>query len=204
MSVLSGRLLAVGALGLAAMVGAAAPAPNPKVALETPQGRIVVEVDTAHAPLTAANFLRYVDAGLYKGAAFYRVVRPDNDRNPATITVIQGGIGDGPSPLPTIPHETTRDTSLRHLDGTLSMARDEPGSASSEFFIVIGDAPALDFGGKRNADGQGFAAFGHVVEGMDVVRRINAGQASGGTAHVKSQVLDTPVAITAMARVGSR
>lgn len=181
--------------------GAAAQPAKPRVALETSEGRILLEIDAAHAPLTAANFLRYVDGGFFKGASFYRVVRPDNDRNPATITVIQGGLGDGPPRLPHIAHETTRATGLRHLAGTISMARDKPGSATSEFFIVTEDAPALDFGGARNADGQGFAAFGRVVQGMEVVRRINAGQASRGDAYVKGQMLDRPVAITAVTRV---
>ena len=192
-------LLALAACALP--LGVMAQPANPRVALDTPQGRIVLEIDAVHTPVTAANFLAYVDGGLFKGASFYRVVRPDNDRNPATITVIQGGLGDGPPRLPPIAHETTKATGLKHLAGTISMARDKPGSATSEFFIVGADAPALDFGGARNADGQGFAAFGRVVQGMDVVRRINAGQASGGDAYVKGQMLDKPVPITAATRV---
>jgi peptidyl-prolyl cis-trans isomerase A (cyclophilin A) len=183
-------------------IGAAqAQTTNPRVALETPEGRIVLEIEAAHAPVTAANFLRYVDRGLFRGASFYRVVRPDNDRNPASITVIQGGLGDGPPRLPPIAHETTKTSGLKHLAGTISMARDKPGSATSEFFIVLEDAPALDFGGARNPDGQGFAAFGRVVQGLDVARRINAGQASGGDAYVKGQILDRPVPITAARRI---
>lgn len=195
------RRRAAGLAGCGLFLIAAAPPANPKVALQTPQGRIVVEVDVARAPVTAANFLRYVDDGLFKGAGFYRVVRPDNDRNPAHITVIQGGLDPEPAPLPPIRHETTRETGLRHTDGAISMARNEPGSATSEFFIVIGDAPALDFGGARNPDGQGFAVFGRVVEGMEVVRRINAGAAGGGEGVLTGQILDQPVPITAMARI---
>jgi peptidyl-prolyl cis-trans isomerase A (cyclophilin A) len=89
------------------------------------------------------------------------------------IEVIQGGIDtDSSKRLPPIPHETNDKSGIKHVDGTISMARGQPGSAGSEFFIVVGSQPSLDFGGKRNPDGQGFAAFGKVIEGMDVVRRI--------------------------------
>ena len=148
---------------------------NPRIVIRTDFGNIKVEIYEKQAPVTAANFLRYVDGGLFKGASFYRVVRLDNQpNNTVKIEVIQGGLGfsDEARSFPPIAHETTARTGIVHKDGTISMARDEPGSADSEFFICIGDQPELDFGGKRNPDGQGFAAFGRVVEGMDVVRKI--------------------------------
>lgn len=195
-----GRILA-GAVLATAISSAAIAAPLPRVVLETPEGRIVVEVETERAPKTAANFLRHVDEGLYKGARFYRVVRKDNDPNlKLPMQIIQGGISPAASPLPPVPHETTRETGLKHDDGAISIARLAPGTAGSEFFIVIGTAPGLDFGPGRNPDGQGYAVFGHVVEGMDVVRRINAGAAGGGDSYTTGQVLTTPVPITSVRR----
>ena len=147
----------------------------PKVKIVTSLGEIMVEVDTIHAPVTAKNFLNYVEAGAYKNAAFYRVVRLDNQpNNDVKIEVIQGGLMDDDKidKFKPIEHETTQQTGLRHLNGTISMARTEPGTASTEFFICIEDQPELDFGGKRNIDGQGFAAFGQVINGMNVVREI--------------------------------
>ncbi len=149
---------------------------NPVVLIRTGLGNITVEIFVEKAPLTAPNFLRYVDAGLYKGSSFYRVVRMDNQpQNLVKIEVIQGGLGfsDEDRPFPPIEHETTSKTGVLHKDGVISMARSAPGSATSEIFICIGDQPELDFGGKRNPDGQGFAAFGRVIEGMEVVRKIH-------------------------------
>jgi peptidyl-prolyl cis-trans isomerase A (cyclophilin A) len=148
---------------------------DPRVLIKTELGDIQVEIYERQAPVTAANFLRYVDAGLFKGASFYRVVRLDNQPNNAVkIEVIQGGLEffKDKKPFPPIPHETTDKTGVLHRDGTISMARLAPGSADSEFFICVGDQPELDFGGKRNPDGQGFAAFGRVIEGLDVIRKI--------------------------------
>ncbi len=170
---------------------------NPRIMIRTDVGDIKVEVFAAQAPITAANFLRYVDAGLFKGASFYRVVRPDNQpNNRVKIEVIQGGLGfsDEERPFPPIEHETTNKTGILHRDGTISMARDAPGSATSEFFICVGDQPELDFGGKRNPDGQGFAAFGRVVEGMDVVRKIQRQPDDG-------QMLKQQVKILAIERI---
>ena len=147
----------------------------PKVKFTTSLGEIIVEIDTVNAPISANNFLKHVNAGTYKNAVFYRVVRMDNQpNNNVKIEVIQGGVFVEVQfeKIETISHETTEDTGLKHLDGTISMARSTPGSASTEFFICVGDQPELDFGGKRNPDGEGFAAFGQVVEGMDVVRKI--------------------------------
>ena len=149
---------------------------GPRVRITTDAGTIVVVLEPAKAPITVANFLRYVDEHRYDGGAFYRAVTLRNQLPSAQqpqIEVIQGGIdADTLKRLQSIPHETNDRSGIRHTDGVISMARGAPGSASSEFFIVIGEQPALDFGGKRNPDGQGFAAFGRVIKGMNVVRRI--------------------------------
>jgi len=148
---------------------------SPRVCISTELGDIIVEVYPDRAPVTAANFLAHVKHGDYDNSVFYRVVRLDNQPdNRVKIEVIQGGLfyDELVDTIPTIIHETTRQTGLLHTDGVISMARNEPGSASTEFFICIGDQPSLDFGGDRNPDGQGFAAFGKVVKGMDVVRAI--------------------------------
>lgn len=147
----------------------------PLVAIETTLGTIYCEIDTIHAPVTATNFLDHIQKNTYKDAVFYRVVRTDNQPdNQTKIEVIQGGLyaDEEIDQIKPIIHETTKETGLYHLNGTLSMARNEPGTASTEFFICVGNQPELDFGGKRNPDGQGFAAFGKVTEGMDVVRKI--------------------------------
>lgn len=147
----------------------------PKVEMKTKMGLITVEVDTVRAPITARNFLMHLEKGTYKDAVFYRVVRLDNQPdNNVKIEVIQGGIFDDKliDQIPPISHETTEITGIKHKDGTLSMARNKPGTASTEFFICIGDQPELDFGGKRNPDRQGFAAFGRVIKGMDVVLKL--------------------------------
>ncbi|PTN07388.1 peptidylprolyl isomerase [Mangrovibacterium marinum] len=149
--------------------------PLPKVEIESSMGNIIVELDTVHAPVTAGNFLKLVDQAVYLNARFYRVVRPDNQpQSPVKIEVVQGGLQDDVqiARYPAIQHETTAQTGIKHRDGVISMARNEPGTASTEFFICLGDQPELDFGGKRNPDGQGFAAFGKVLEGMDVLRQI--------------------------------
>lgn len=148
-----------------------------RVVIETEQGDIEVEIDTARAPVTAENFLHYVDAGHYDSGQFHRTVTPDNQpQNDVKIEVVQASVAEarkseGRSPIPL---ERTTVTGLSHVDGAISMARDGPDSATSSFFICIGDQQELDFGGKRNPDGQGFAAFGRVVSGMEVVRRIQA------------------------------
>ena len=145
------------------------------ISIETELGSIQLELYQDAAPITVSNFLRYVDEKRYDDFHFYRVVhmenQPDND---VKIEVIQGGLGfdKHPMELPAIIHETTNKTGIRHLNGTLSMARMEPGTASSEIFLCINDQPELDYSGKRNPDGQGFAAFGKVISGMDVIRKI--------------------------------
>lgn len=159
--------------------------PRPvRVLIQTELGDIEAEIDTVHAPISAANFLKYVDGGHYDGGRFHRTVKlnPDNQpNNQIKIEVIQAGINpdrrrDG---FPPIPLERTNKTGLKHKNGTLSMARNGPDTATSDFSICIGDQPELDFGGQRNADGQGFAAFGQVVKGMDVVKKIQAAPAEG-------------------------
>jgi peptidyl-prolyl cis-trans isomerase A (cyclophilin A) len=157
-----------------------------RVLLATEAGEIEMEIDTARAPITAGNFLRYVDAGLYDGGRFHRTVtrQPDNQPdNTVKIEVIQAAANAARRQefLPAIPLERTSVTGITHLDGTLSMARSGPDTARDGFFICIGDQPSLDYGGDRNADRQGFAAFGRVVRGMDVVKKIHTARAEGQT-----------------------
>ena len=152
--------------------------------------------------MTTANFLRYVDGGHYDGATFYRTVRYDNDNGNPKIEVIQGGIGDADAPFDPIGHEDTEQTGILHTDGVISMARGDVGTASSEFFICIGDQPGLDKGEVRNPDEQGFAAFGKVTAGMDVVRQIHASpsDAEAYSAYVEGQIIEAPVVIESVRR----
>ena len=188
-------------LAAALPLTAAAPAPV-RVRMVTELGPIVIELYPDKAPITVANFLAYADRHLLDGGGFYRTVGPKNDNNPATISVIQGGLNRDDSPLPAIAHETTKATGILHTDGVISMARGGPGSAGSEFFICIGDNPALDFGGLRNKDGQGFAAFGQVVEGMDVVRKIHDAPTvtKADDPYMKGQIIENPVTIQKLSR----
>jgi peptidyl-prolyl cis-trans isomerase A (cyclophilin A) len=164
----------------------------PHVVIETDLGDIEAEIDTIRAPLTGANFLRYVDLGFYKFGRFHRTVRADNQPDSKVkIAVVQAGLDSTRvRDFPPIPLERTDATKLHHLDGTISMARDGPATATSDFFICVGDQPALDVGGKRNPDGQGFAAFGRVMLGMDVVRKINAAPAKGQTLEPAVRILN--------------
>jgi len=169
----------VPALAIAATRLRAAPALAVRTRVETEAGSFVVEVDPEVAPVTVAHYLAHVDRQLLDGGAVYRIVTLAN-QGPETrhkIEVVQWGMNrpdDRPPPLPPIAHETTRQSGLRHLDGTVSMARAQPGSATAEYFVCVGDQPELDFGGGRNPDGLGFAAFGRVVAGMDVIRALHA------------------------------
>ena len=168
------------------------------VTLRTAMGDIDLELYPDRAPLTVRNFLAYLDAGHYDGGAFYRVVRYDNDNGSPKIEVIQGGVRDeGRGAFPPIAHESTRDTGLRHVDGAISMGRGGVGTATSEFFICIGDQPGLDHGESRNADLQGFSAFGRVVGGMDVVRAIHRLEATAPSdnEYTRGQILGDPVRI---------
>jgi peptidyl-prolyl cis-trans isomerase A (cyclophilin A) len=217
---LARRDLLIGAGLLAAFPAAAqvAPAPTPqptpppagkppvRVALETPQGRIVIELAVAQAPITTANFLRYVDRKLYDKATFFRA-----SRAPGAVDygLIQGGL-QNVGALPPVAHEPTTQTGLKHVDGTVSIARTAPGTATSDFFICIGDAPYLDANptapnNAQGGDNLGFAAFGHVVEGMDVVKKILALPTPGVAINpvMKGQILDPPVPITSARRVAA-
>lgn len=166
-----------------------------KIIIKTELGDIHATIDIKRAPVTSSNFLRYIDARLFDSACFYRVVRTDNQPdNNVLIEVIQGGrYEEEERGFPPIAHETTAMTGIRHRNTTISMARAEPGSATSEFFICVGDQPGLDYGGRRNPDLQGFAAFGRVKKGMDVVKKIHS-------LNVPGQYLDKPVVILEIVR----
>lgn len=178
------------------------PAANPVVVFETAKGNIEIEVDAAKAPLSAANFLKYVDGGFYDGGTINRAVRPDNTvRKDVEIQVIQFQIARERQrdQFPPVAIERTSVTGLTHLDGTVSMARNGPDTARGSFSIVIDDQPEMDFGGKRNADGQGFAVFGRVVKGMDVVKAIQASPTGPGGAY-GPETLNPAIAIVKASR----
>lgn len=184
------------ALAPAAMAQDPAPAAV-RVAIETGAGTIVAETDP-RAPVTSANFLRYVDEGRFNGVTFYRgmVLGP-------AAGLIQGGTGGAPERvLPPIAHEPTSETGLSHTDGALSMARFDPGTATGDFFIIVGDVSSLDAGKSAPGD-PGFAVFGRVVEGMDVVRRILAAPKSPteGEGFMRGQMLDPRIGVVSVRRV---
>jgi peptidyl-prolyl cis-trans isomerase A (cyclophilin A) len=150
---------------------------NPHVEIETKFGDIEIELFPDQAPKSVAAFLSFIDSGYYKKAAFYRVLRADEQPMDAPkAELIQGGIWKTnyklTTSLPGIQHETTRQTKILHKNGVVSLARQAPGTANTEFFICVGDQPGFDYGGANNPDKQGYAAFGKVVKGMDVVRSI--------------------------------
>lgn len=179
------------------------PTPSgPRVALTTPQGRIVIELYVDKAPVTARNFLRYVDAKRFDGATFYRASKPKGYAAD-DYGIVQGGLQNAPGKLfPPIAHEPTTKTGLSHTDGMVSMGRHAPGSATADFFIMIGDQSYLDANPKAPGDNKGFAAFGKVVEGMDVVRKIVMLPRSptAGVGVMKGEMLKAPVPITAARR----
>jgi len=157
---------------------------NVVVTIHTSKGDIVVAVDTLAAPVSSHNFLKYVDLRLYDGGTFFRAVRMDNQpMDSIRIEVIQGeaNLELDEQFFDPIPLERTSTTGLYHVDGAISMARGGPDSATHSIFFCIGDQPSLDFGGMRNPDGQGFAAFGNVLSGMDVVRAIQSGETNRQT-----------------------
>jgi len=167
------------------------------VRIQTSAGAIDAAIDSGHAPLTAANFLRYVDQGFYDNGTFHRTVTRNNQPGARVkIEVIQGTISSSERDMafPPIELESTAATGLRHIAGTLSMARVGPNTATFDFFICLENAPALDFGGQRNPDGQGFAAFGRVTKGMEIVRKIHASNADG-------QKLVPPIKIISIVRI---
>ena len=166
------------------------------VTIYTELGPIILELYYDKAPITVSNFLRYIDEDRYKDFHFYRVVHLENQpKTDVKIQVIQGGLGFNKheQSLEGIPHETTEISNIKHLNGTISMARIEPGTASSEIFICINDQPELDYNGLRNPDGYGFAAFGKVKFGMDVVRKIQSLQSF-------QQILNYPVKVDSIIR----
>ena len=185
-------------LALSACATTATGADKPRVVLETDAGRMVVELELERAPLTVCNFLSYVTDGDYEAGSFFRTVVSETNANPNPIDVIQAATprGSDDDLRPPIPLERTRDTGLSHIAGAISMARDGPDTATSSFFIVTHDTPSLDFGGGRNPDGQGFAAFGRLVEGLDVARRIQMSPADD------QEQLTPPIAIRTATLIG--
>ena len=195
---------------LLALLATADAAETINVVMSTSAGDVEMELYPDAAPVTVANFLVYVDGNHYRNASFYRVVRMDNQaQNNINIEVIQGGLGDAEldPAIDPIAHETTETTGIDHKDGVISMARLEPGTATSEFFICVNDQPQLDFGGQRNPDGQGFAAFGKVVIGMDVVRKIQSMDTDvppdGELEYTSGQILIDPVVIYGIKRASN-
>ena len=165
-----------------------------QVKITTSLGEIGVELESEKAPITVSNFLKYIEEGLYNGGSFFRTVHKNNQPvNPVKITVIQAGAPDSIKRYDPIPLERTSLTGLKHKNGTISMARAEPNTAQDSFFICIDDQPELDFGGERNPDGQGFAAFGQVISGMDIVRKINQSPCEGQTLTPSIVILDMVV-----------
>ena len=179
---------------------AAAPGLVP-VAIDTSAGRIVVALDQVHAPVTTANFLRYADAHRFDGETFYRAMHVPDEKG-ADGGLIQGGIrSDARKLYPPIAHEPTSQTGLHNVAGAISMANAGPGTARADFFILVSDMPGLDAGGP-GGDANGFAAFGHVTDGMDVVRKIWASpvSATAGEGAMKGQMLDPPIRIIKVTR----
>lgn len=176
-----------------------------RVRVQTEFGDIVLEVDPVKAPNTTANFLKYVDGHHYDGGVFHRTVKMDNQpESPVKIEVIQAGVNPDRAKegFPAIAIERTNSSGILHKDGVVSMARGTPDSATSGWFICINDQPSLDFGGARNPDGQGFAAFGRVVTGMDVVRKIQAAPSSTTrVTNTEAQRLTPPIKILKVARI---
>jgi len=197
------RFFLAALLAFAVSPAFAQPAPQPpnpataRVSLETSAGTILLELDAAHAPVTTANFLRYVDQKKYDGAVFYRAMKLSD------TGLVQGGIRDPRKLLPPIVHEPTTQTGIKHVEGAISMARGAPGTATSDFFILTGPMPGLDAHPEQSGDNLGFAAFGHVVEGMDVVRSILSASTSPtrGEGVMKGQMLEPEVKIVASKRV---
>lgn len=183
----------------AAQVTASSPSHDVQVALDTSAGRIIVAVHVAMAPITARNFLRYVDQKRLDGTTFYRAV------GTVDFGFVQGGTQNDPArTLPPIAHEPTTQTGLTHDEGALSMARYAPGSATGDFFIVLGKMPSMDAQPSSSpGDNQGFAVFAHVVEGMDVVRAILSTPKSptAGEGVMKGQMLQHPIRITTARRL---
>jgi peptidyl-prolyl cis-trans isomerase A (cyclophilin A) len=172
-----------------------------RVKLVTGDGTITIDLDRAHAPLTTANFLKYVDQHRFDGTSFYRADVVDKASG---LGLIQGGVkGDPKRILPPVAHEPTTKTGLAHVEGTISMARLAPGTARGDFFITTGPLSSLDAHPQAAGDNVGFAAFGHVVAGMDVVHHIlDAPIGPGGEGAMRGQMLAKPVRIVTVRRSG--
>jgi peptidyl-prolyl cis-trans isomerase A (cyclophilin A) len=193
--------LAAAAAAAASPALAQAPAAPVRVKLETADGPIVLELYLDKAPITAGNFLRYVDGKRFDGATFYRASKVPNAPE---FGLIQGGVQNDPAKvLKPIAHEPTTKTGLSHTDGVISMGRTNPGTATSDFFIVLGDMTYMDADPKQPGDNLGFAAFGKVVEGMDTARKILAEPTSqtAGVGVMKGEMLAKPVKIISARRV---
>jgi len=172
---------------------------SPNVILETSLGAIEIEVYPEKAPLSAGDFLNYVDRKYYHGQGFYRVVRADNDPRQMGMSLIQGGRLNIESLGAPIAHETTKMTGLRNKAGSVAIAREEPGTGSAAFFFInIDDNNFLNEGGERNPDGQGYAVFGQVVSGMDVIKKIQARDVAreSDDERTQGQFLKEPVIIS--------
>jgi peptidyl-prolyl cis-trans isomerase A (cyclophilin A) len=170
---------------------------NPHVEIQTRYGNIEVELFPDNAPKTVAAFLSYVDSGYYKKSSFYRALNDDNQVTGNTGTaMIQGGIWHTKHgiKIPGIAHENTQQTKLSHTNGTISLARQEPGTANTEFFICIGDQTGFDYGGTNNPDGQDYAAFGKVVKGMNIIKQLYTEPTNG-------DLLEHPVEILNIVRL---
>ena len=190
------------ATALLAQAPVAAPAPaTVRVTLTTSAGPIVLELEKERAPLTVANFLRYVDGKRLDGSSFYRTVRTVNATEYGLVQF--GNQNDPKRTFPPVAHEPTSRTGLSHKSGTLSLARAAPGTGAGDFFIVIGDTPSLDADPAAAGDNAGFAAFGRVAEGMDVVKAIHAAATDPvkGQGVMKGQFLAAPVRILTARRV---
>lgn len=180
------------------------PAPGPRIRFETPEGAFVVELYPDKAPITAGSFLRYVEESRLEGAHFYRAIR---FAGMPKIGLLQGGLnGRGKKMLPPIAHEPTNQTGLSHRNGAISLAREAPGSATCEFFICLGDmSNGLDAAPGQPGDNAGYAVFGQVVEGLDVVQRLHQSPISptkGAEYGMQGQMLDPTVPIAAITRAG--
>lgn len=172
-----------------------------KVVMHTALGDITLVIDTEHAPVTAANFLRYVDAKRFDGITFYRAVKIGDTGD---YGLVQAGLRGNPKKIyPPIAHEPTTQTGLSHLSGAVSMARLAPGSAQADFFIVLGDVVGLDARPDAPGDNQGYAVFGRVVDGMEIVKQIleRPRSETANSEAMKGQMLAEPIAISTVRRV---
>jgi peptidyl-prolyl cis-trans isomerase A (cyclophilin A) len=193
------------AAGPSPAAAAAAPPSGPppltpgavRVSLRTNYGVMLIDLYRDKAPITVANFLKYVDQKLYDGSSFYRASHPGNDPNWGTI---QAGLQNRTrAPLPPIPHESTLKTGIKHLDGTLSMTRNAPGTATSDFFIIMGDQDVFD----AKPGNAGYAAFGRVVSGIEIAKKILylPRSKTAGVGFMKGEMLSPPVTISSIRRV---